>query len=228
MKPEKLTISPETKNGRPGVPINALFNPERYTLNKGVQIAEIGIPGLDSPVLQFVRGQNEKITLELYFDTTEFGMVENVKDVREETGKIYDLVKIDRKTHAPPRCKLTWGESGTGQLFSHGSSLPSRCIVESVSEEFNLFSPGGVPLRAKLNVTFREYKTVEEQLQETRKESADRTKIHTVKRGESLSFIAWQQYQDPSQWRRIAEANSLDNPRVCPVGRQLIIPRGST
>ena len=74
---ENLTIKPER-----GAPIKALFNPERYTHTKGVQIAEIPVPGLDSPILQFVRGQNEKITMELFFDTTDHGMVDNVVDVR--------------------------------------------------------------------------------------------------------------------------------------------------
>lgn len=216
----KLTITPEK-----GERIEALFNPERYSLTKGVQIAEIAIPGLDSPVLQFVRGQNEKITLELFFDTTQFGMVEGVQDVRGETRKIYELVKINSETHAPPRCTLTWGKGGA--LFNFGSSLASRCVVESVSEEFNLFSPDGVPLRAKLNVTFREYKTIEEQIKERPKHSADRTKVRTVRRGETLSFIAWTEYQDPGEWRRIADANDLDNPRLLTIGDKLTIPRGT-
>ena len=46
------------------------FNPTEYTINKAVQIAEIAIPGLDEPILQFVRGQNEKLTMDLFFDTT--------------------------------------------------------------------------------------------------------------------------------------------------------------
>jgi hypothetical protein len=219
---EKLTITPETGHGGFGMPIKALFNPERYSLNKGVQIAEIAIPGLDSPVLQFVRGQNEKVTLELFFDTTSSGMVEDVKDVRELTRKIYELVKINRDTHAPPRCKLTWGDGG--QIFSFGSPLPSLCVVESVAEEFSLFSPSGVPLRAKLNVTFREYKTVEKQLEEIPRQSSDRTKLRVVRRGETLSLIAWNQYRDPAQWRLIAAANNLENPRLLSAGTQLLIP----
>src|SRR5947209_18481550 len=102
---KKLSIKPEN-----AARIDALFNPERYTLTKGVQIAEIAVPGLDSPVLQFVRGQNEKVTLELFFDTTDHGLVDGVVDVRTETGKVYNLLKIDSDTHAPPRCTLTWGD----------------------------------------------------------------------------------------------------------------------
>jgi hypothetical protein len=215
---EKLTITPEK-----GAPIKALFNPERYTLSKAVQIAEIAIPGLDSPVLQFVRGQNEKITLELFFDTTEFGMIDNVKDVRDETVKVYQLLKINRETHAPPRCVITWGEAG--QLFSFGSSLSPRCVLESVSEEFNVFSPTGVPLRAKLGCSFREYKTIEEQLKETPKHSADRTKVVAVQAGQRLADIAWNEYRDAGQWRPIAEENNLENPLYLAPGARLRVPR---
>ncbi|PWT94157.1 MAG: peptidoglycan-binding protein [Blastocatellia bacterium] len=216
MNPEKLTII----NDDASTSFDVLFNPERYTLNKGVQIAEIAIPGLDSPVLQFIRGQNEKITMELFFDTTEFGMLEGAKDVRELTRKVYELVKINRETHAPPRCSLYW----KGQLFSFGSSLYSQCIVESINEEFNLFSPSGVPLRAKLNVTFREYKTIEQQLKETPKHSSDRRKVRILGRGKTVSHLAGEEYNDPGEWRLIADANNLDNPRLVAPGTKLEIP----
>jgi LysM repeat protein len=225
---QKLTIVYEDSTGRfpDSNTIRAQFNPEKYTLTKGVQLAEIGIPGLDSPVLQFVRGQNEKITLELFFDTTDSGMVDNALDVRKRTVQIYDLLKIDPETHAPPRCMLSWGDAG--QLFSFGSSLNPRCVLESVSEEFNLFSPSGVPLRARLTVTFREYKTIQQQLTEKPKHSADRTKVQTVQRGQTLSYIAWTAYGDPAQWRPIADANNLANPRLLVPGMQLIIPNLTT
>ena len=217
---EKLTIKPETASKLPEV--KALFNPERYTVNKSVQIAEIAIPGLDSPVQQFVRGQTEKITMELFFDTTNYGMVDNVKDVREETGKVYKLLKVNSELHAPPRCMLLWGSAG--KLFSFGTKVSPWCLVESVSEEFNLFSPAGVPLRSKLNVTFREAWTIEEQLRETPRHSSDRTKVRTVRRGETLSHLAWAEYQDPKAWRIIADENTLDNPRRIPPGTALVIP----
>jgi Contractile injection system tube protein/LysM domain len=225
---QKLTIVYEDSTGNfpDSNTIQAQFNPEKYTLTKSVQLAEIGIPGLDSPILQFVRGQNEKINLELFYDTTDFGMVDGAIDVRQQTVQIYDLLKIDPETHAPPRCMLSWGDAG--QLFSFGSSLNPRCVLESVSEEFNLFSPSGVPLRARLTVTFREYKTVEEQIAENPKHSVDRTKVQTVRRGQTLSYIAWIAYGDPTQWRPIAEANNLANPRLLVPGMQLLIPSLTT
>src|SRR5438270_2870418 len=176
---EHLTIKHE--GGLPA--IKALFNPERYTVNKSVQFGEVGIPGLDSPVLQFVRGQNEKISMELFFDTTDHGMVDNPTDVRTETGKVYQLMKVNQNLHAPPRFRLEWGDGH--QLFAYGQKISPWCVMESVSEEFNLFSPSGVPLRARLNVSFREAATIDLQFLEKPRHSADRTKYRTLQRGQT-------------------------------------------
>src|SRR4051794_32656264 len=86
------------------------FNPTEYTLEKGAQIAEIAIPGLDSPILQFVRGQNRRLTLDLFFDTTQTGLDEDAVDVRVFTDDFTRLVLQRAKTHAPPRLRFSWGE----------------------------------------------------------------------------------------------------------------------
>src|SRR5229473_6099884 len=129
---EKAIIEIDPKDRGPKLPprITVQFNPAEYTLAKGAQIAEIAIPGIDAPILQFVRGQNEKLTLDLFFDTTGMGMGEGATDVRKQTDAIYQLVKIQSKTHALPRITFTWGQG-----------LSFRAIVESVQQKFNLFNP---------------------------------------------------------------------------------------
>jgi nucleoid-associated protein YgaU len=209
-----------------GVPsrIEAQFNPTEYTLEKSAQIAEVAIYGIDSPILQFTRGQNEKLTLELFFDTTIEGMGgqapeartgDQARDVRDLTKSIYQLVKIQPKTHAPPRIRFTWGEG-----------LSFKAVVESVQQKFTLFSPKGVPLRATVSVTFREYKTLEEQLAELNLQSADHTKSYVVTRRETLHQIAAKVYDDPTRWREIADENEdvIDSPRRLVPGTALKIP----
>lgn len=197
----------------PFIPVQ--FNPTEYTLEKGAQIAEIGIPGIDSPILQFIRGQNEKLTLDLFFDTTDDrGMGDDALDVRVRTRPIYQLVKLQPQTHAPPRVRVFWG------------SLSFTAIVESVRQQFTLFNPEGLPLRATLTVAFREYKTLEEQLTGLNLQSADHTKRRVVRRGDTLSGIAAEQYGDPRRWRAIADANAavLDDVRRLRPGVELEIP----
>lgn len=192
------------------------FNPTEYTRTKGAQYAEIAIPGIDSPVIQFIRGQTETLKLDLLFDTTEQGLDESAVDVRVLTNGFYQLVKMQPRTHAPPRIRLTWGPG-----------ISFKAIVESVEQKFTLFSPTGVPLRALLTVSLKEYKTLEEQLAELNLQSSDHTKQRTVIEGDTLAAIAQAEYGDPRLWRLIADANHqvIDDPIRPPVGVVLVIPR---
>ena len=213
---EKITITTEAGKQIVGSAQKAnFFNPEKYSVTKGVQYAEIPIVGLDEPVLQFIRGQNEKVTFDLLFDTTAQGTIDNVKDVRDVTAAVYSLLKVDGTTHAPPRFRVEWGGRS---LFGQGAS-GALCVMESMTEEFNLFAPNGVPLRAKLTLTIRQAPTVELQFAEKPRESSDKTKVVTVVRGQRISDVAGQEYGDPTEWRPIAEASQIDNPKISRSGR---------
>jgi hypothetical protein len=191
------------------------FNPGEYTLEKGAQIAEIAIPGIDSPILQFIRGQNERLTPDLFFDTSRAGLDEAATDVRTLTEPFYQLVKQQPRTHAPPRIRFTWGEG-----------LAFKAIVESIRQQFTLFNPAGIPLRATLSVTFREYKTLDEQLSELNLQSTDHTRRRSVGLDDTLARIAAEEYDDPALWRQIADANpaATRNVRRLTAGDVLVIP----
>jgi nucleoid-associated protein YgaU len=209
-----IYVRSPTRDRSPGLPakIKVQFNPTEYTKTKSAQIAEIGIYGIDSPILQFVRGQNEKLTMDLFFDTTlEGGMGSKAVSVTTLTNEVYQLVKIQPKTHALPLIEFVWSE---GLCF--------KAIVESVQQRFTLFSPQGLPLRATLSVTFRQYRTLDEQLDELH--SADHTRRHVAQAGETLSRIAAQWYDDPRLWRPIAEMNPQVDVRRLEPGTLLLIP----
>jgi len=173
-KPLKATFQQVNQDGSLGPPILVNYNPTEYTLSKGAQLAEIAIPGLDSPILQFVRGQTETLSLDLFFDTTEAGMSDTARSVTTVTDQFYQLVKIDGTTHAPPICFFSWGAEFPGQraYASMGMGTGSqqrygfKCVVESVRQRYTLFSPQGIPLRATLTVSLKEYKTLAEQIAE--------------------------------------------------------------
>jgi hypothetical protein len=210
--------------------VPVMFNPSEFTLNKGVQITEIPIPGLDMPILQFVRGQTETLSLDLFFDTTEDGMGGAVTAVTIKTDLFYQLIKIDRDTHAPPVCRFVWGEAWfPGANFTDNWASQQRengfqCVVESVRQRFTLFSPDGAPLRATLSLSLKEYQTLDQQLTMIDPHSAERTTVHVVQRGESLSQIARLAYGDPGRWRPIADANAIADPLRLAPGAVLTIP----
>lgn len=213
-----IVIDPRDQGGTLPSEITVQFNPTEYTIAKGAQIAEIGIPGIDAPILQFLRGQTRKLTLDLFFDTTDAGMGENgVVDVRTMSEPVANLGRIQPHTHAPPRLTFVWG-----------IGLAFKAIVESVQQKFTVFNPAGIPLRATLSVSFAEYKALDEQLRELNLQSADHSKARRVRMGDRLDRIAYEAYRDPREWRRIAahpdNANVVAQPRRLRVGEILRIP----
>ena len=257
----KALIRVEWYGGTPE-DIHVQYNPTEFTLDKSAQYGEIGVPGLDSPLQQFVRGQAEKLTMDLFFDTTDLGMGAGATSVVSRTDKIYQLIKIEPSRHAPPLLTFIWadqfpgsgvggasgnsGDSPTSAIASAadsasaaaGSALSAigvslggqrrnafRCVLESVKQKFTLFSPDGVPLRATLSVVLREYKTLAEQLDQLKLSSPDRTHVHALAQGDSLASVSTLYYDKPTQWRAVAVANGIDDPRRLAVGAFLTVPR---
>lgn len=212
--------------------VEVQFNPSEFTMTKGAQIADINIPGLDAPLLQFVRGQNETMTMDLFFDSTEGGTGDAAVAVTTKTDEFYQLIKIDRKTHAIPICRFGWGKGTfpgghlTDRWVTQNASRNNgfNCIVENVKQRFTMFSPAGAPLRATLTVQLREYRTLEQQIEQLCLESPDHTHTHVVREGETLSRIAENTYGDPREWRAIADHNALSDPLDLLVGQTLEIP----
>lgn len=136
----------------PGKVIEVQFNPNTLVFRKDAVVAEIGIPGLNSPILQYVRGDAETLDLELFCDTTRDGMGNGARDVSEFTAPIRRLVDIDPAFNAIPIVRFSWG------------TLHFTAVVVGVEQTFTLFSPAGVPLRAMLRLRLKEYKTLADQV----------------------------------------------------------------
>ncbi|MDD4767594.1 MAG: LysM peptidoglycan-binding domain-containing protein [Desulfotomaculaceae bacterium] len=205
---EKALVQPlDEKGHHQGEPVKVLFNPAEYSIEKSNQFQSTAIPGLQAPVTSFVSGNAATLSMDLFFDTYEQGT-----DVRNYSGRLTAMLDIDRGLHAPPVCKFIWGK------------LEFKGVLERVSQRFTMFLDSGIPVRATLSVTFKEYKTITEQLQSPPRQSADRTKHRVVKQGDSLWLLADREYGDPGLWRIIARANNIDNPRLLQAGREILIP----
>lgn len=204
------------------------YNPNSLSFEKSPKIADIPIPGLDAPLRQFVRGQSETLNVELFFDTTEAGTGANATSVTTLTDKFYGMVKIDPQTHAPPVCTFKWGPHFPGdsllEMYGNQGRTEFKGLVTKVKQDFSLFSPRGTPLRAVLTVTLEEYRPLHKQLQQLNLQSADHTRTHVVAEGDTLASIAWQYLQGPAQWRVLADANAIDDPRRLAIGTTVLVP----
>ena len=203
---KKAMIHVLDARGNKNYEVPVLFYPSDYTMEKSNEFSSINIPGLESPLLQFSRGNLETLSMDLFFDS-----YEEDRDVRDYTNKITNLLKIDPELHAPPVLRFIWG------------NLNFTCVLSRTSKKFTMFRSDGIPVRATLSVTFNEYRT-EAESRENPHRSSDKTKTYTIKQGDSLWAISSRQYGDPALWRRIADKNNIENPRLIETGREIIIP----
>jgi hypothetical protein len=201
MPNEKATIL----NLATGEPIAVMFNPEEYALEAGNSFAEIAVPGLRTPPLQYGRGTSRTLKVELFFDTTRDG-----SDVRLQTSRIVGLLDKDARLNAPPVLLFLWG----GFQF--------RCVLERVGQRFTMFLADGAPRRAYLSTSFKEYEEVAATVQ-TGLFLAPPT-VQGVVQGGDLSRLAAQALGDPGAWRKIADLNRIDNPRKVAPGLRLLVP----
>ena len=190
-----------------GQQFEVMFNPEEYSLNKDNNFASQAIPGLSSPILQFVHGNLRTLEMELFFDTTDART-----DVRVQTQKVVDLLKIDPQLHAPPVVRVAW------------ASLQLRCVLTRANQKFLKFLEDGRPTRARITVNFSEFIDPEREAKETNRQSADVTKIYVVRHGDTLAGLAARFYENPALWRPIAIANGIDDPRRLEPGLELHVP----
>jgi hypothetical protein len=200
---EKASIEYTVKGRNEAVEV--LFNPTEYRLAKANVFSEVAVPGLQSPPLQFVRGNPRTLSMQLFFDTYETG-----DDVRNHTSMVTGLLDIEKELHAPPVCRFVWGR------------LAFKGVLERADVRFTLFYPDGIPARATMDVSFKEALSAAEQGRLN--SSADFTRRYVVKQGDTLSGIAGREYGNPAMWRVIAEKNRIDDPLAIMPGQFLTLP----
>jgi nucleoid-associated protein YgaU len=198
--------------------IPVLFNPAEYSVERSNSYKATAVPGLASPILQFVNGECDMLSMELFLD--DFTDPEGPTSLRrKEEGPVssrladlFKLLEVDRDLHAPPPVRFNWGP------------LEFTGIIEKLGRKVTKFQPDGNPTRATVSVAFKEYRTLRQQLEAPRRESADKTKRRVVVGRDSLWAIAAREYGDAREWVRIAEANDLDDPRQIRPGDWLALP----
>ncbi|HEX5734707.1 MAG TPA: LysM peptidoglycan-binding domain-containing protein [Blastocatellia bacterium] len=214
MKLEKLRIKPLSPSKLPEIVVP--FNPKSYSISKAVKFGSQTIKGLNAPLLSFSGGESRILKLNLFVDVTEPVNEVKVNDVRVFTNKFVELMQISREQPRPPVCKVYWGNASPQSI-----DFPFYGVLSDLSQDFNFFEIDGRPLRADLDLTFKEFIGWEEDKRKTDPEFTTRV----VKRGDTLSSIAAEMYYNPALWRVIADANGLDDPRPLEIGMTLNIPK---
>jgi hypothetical protein len=220
MAKEKMTIYKLDAAMKPSkTPVYAgYFNPTDYTIETKNQYQRTQLPGLPVPTTQFISGETQTISLTLLFDT--YDTDKPVKeDVRKYTKEIMMLMEIDSSLHHPPVCEFSWGGK---TLSSVRNSF--KGVIDSCSQKYTMFAENGTPVRATLTLSISEYRKIDEQLEYIKFESPDRSKYRLFIEGDALWLMAFREYNDQAEWREIANANNIDNPRLIEPGISLVLP----
>lgn len=211
--PEKATLT--NLSASPAVSVTCQFNPTDLSFTKSNEWDNRSAKGQDAGVSSFSGGHATTFTLNLLFDTTDTG-----NDVRTEyTDKILAMMKVPTAPSntsdtlgEPPRVRFQWGVI---RMFDS--------IITSVTLKFIMFKPDGTPVRAEATVNLQEI--VDEGLYSPQNPTSrsEARRVWTVTEGETLDWIAYQEYGSPAHWRHIATTNDLEDPQNLRAGQVLTL-----
>ncbi len=192
------------------------FNPSEYSLDSSIQYSEKSVSGLDGPIGQYIAGNSTTLNITFLFNTynppTLDKPQESGSDVTKYTKKLASLTLIDGKLHRVPTVTFSWG------------SIQFKGIITNVKESYTMFLANGMPVRAKVDVTFKSLYDFSTGKRSSPFESPDRTKVRTLLQGEALWSIAAEEYGEPEHWRVIAKENGILNPLDVRPGQTLKLP----
>ncbi len=191
------------------VPIPVRFNPESYTVTSSPEIKKSTANGGNGDHIQFISGGGSVLSMVLHYDT--YNSPFRAADVRLLTFPFTNLVKMKGEDHQSPLVTFVYGTF----LF--------RGMVTKADQKFTMFSRLGIPVRCELTFEITEALSIEDKMQEP-KESSDRTKVRTILEGDQLWMLSSKEYDSPEHWRKIAEANNIDNPRLLKQKNELTVP----
>ncbi len=199
--------------------IPCLYNPAEIAMSKSTVWKGSPAKGRDAPTVQFEGGESATLTISLTLDTSDTG-----KDVTQHTNALLKLMQID--TSLPGSDKARLKARPPWVIFRWGETHSFKAVLERLQLRFTYFTSGGIPLRAKADLTLKQWReeAKEYPLQNPTSHTPTPHRVHRLTQGETLDRLAARYYQDSTRWRLIAEANAIIDPLALPTGRPLIIP----
>jgi hypothetical protein len=199
------------------------FNPKEYTFSKSNNWSEKPAKGQNTPHLEFSGGAPQNLALQLLFDTYDDyqnSKVKAGKDVRIPINILLNMMKIvKKKTNPatkigePPHCQFQWG-----------TLLSFEAVIVSISQKFTLFASDGTPLRAIVDITFKQVADEDKYPRQNPTSGGNPGEhLRTIREGETLPYIAFEEYGDSTVWRHLADTNRIADPRRLRPGDVLMI-----
>ncbi|MEI6897393.1 MAG: peptidoglycan-binding protein [Psychromonas sp.] len=202
----------------------AMLNPNSIKLTQGINYndCESGGTGLVASTSEFSGYATETLAFDFMLDGT--GVVKGTESnsegqeskraiVSDALSKLQSVVyNYNGDEHEPNIVNISWGT-----LLFEGR-------LTSLSVDYTLFSSDGSPLRAKLSLAFKGYKTKKKILTQAKQQSPDLTHLIKVKAGDSLPLLCQKIYHDGSYCIEVAKYNNLLSFRHLLPGQSLYFP----
>lgn len=187
------------------------INPETYAHDFSTQYARDRGINAAAALAQFKTHDPQNIRFDIIIDAT--GVVPGVTSVDDELAKLRKTAyAFNGRVHSPNYLKLLWGK------------LSFDCMLTSMAVSYQLFSPTGVPLRAKLDLAFRQHQTPADLARRSGKQSADLTHVQVASDDLNLPLMCYRIYDDPALYPRVARANDLNDLMHLTPGAELLFP----
>lgn len=200
-----------------GTVFESMLNPSSYSHARSIAYNKKKVLGQMGSDTKFCGIEPEKVNFDFLIDGT--GVVKQLNagneplDVKTQVKQLTDVVyTYDGNNHEPNHVRILWG-----RLIFFGR-------LESMSLEYTLFKPNGVPLRAKVKLAFAGFMSKEEEALRANKSSPDLSHLIEVRAGDTLPMLCYRVYKDSSYYLEIAEINNLSNFRELKPGSKLHFP----
>jgi hypothetical protein len=196
-------------------PFQAHVNPDSYSQSVEICFSDIQAQGTSANNSKQSHTKPRELSFDLLLDrtgalgNTQFGPLGVEVDIKHFKELTLDY---EGSIHKPRYLVLLWG------------TLIFFCQLKSLSVEYKMFNKSGVPVRAILKTTFREF--IEPKLRTLfeGKSSPDLTHVRTVKEGDTLPMLAFEIYGDSAYYMEVARVNNIINFRNLEPGREIIFP----
>lgn len=212
--PFNLKILPVNDSGVPnGVPFLAMFNPETIAITETLVWHEPSVPGTPGSDASYIRTPGRTFSIDIMLDGT--GVNTNgVKIPVTAQILLFRLAttSVVSTEHRPNKLLLQYG------------LLIINCKLESSTVTYTMFDMFGLPIRAKISATFKEYVASDFMAALAMLSSPDLTHSVIVKEWDLLPVLTYNIYKKQEYYLQVAKVNRLKNFRKLKADSTLIFP----
>ena len=190
------------------------FNPSEWGYSYRLEYNEERPQNATNSQKNFKRATPTGLNLSFIIDGTGAAGTEYIDlDVKQKIDDFFKVaIDYSGDKHRPRYIMLIWGK----MIF--------KGVAQSVNIKYNLFTPDGKPLRAKVDLTLSSALSYEKQVAENAPESADMTHVRSITDGDNIPLMTYDIYNDPSGYIKVARFNKLVNFRRLQTGQNISFP----